>query len=60
MSTKSETKKPEAKTVSVTLIAPHTHHGTHYTPGQTIQVREHLVPWLARHRVIEAPAQTKE
>lgn len=60
MSTKSDTKKPEARKVSVTLKAPHTHHGRHHTPGETIQVREHLVPWLARRGVIDAPSQTKE
>lgn len=60
MSNKSD-KKPEAKTVSVTLKAPHTHHGVPHTAGEKIQVREQRLPWLARHGVIDDPsAQTKE
>lgn len=30
----------------VVILAPHTHAGADYKPGDTLDVEDHLVPWL--------------
>ena len=50
-------KQPQ-KSVEVTLLKNHTHHGQSYKEGDTISVRPYQVTWLAQQGVIAAAAAT--
>ncbi len=43
----------------LTLIKPHTHAGTDYAPGDTLDVDEATARWLIEHGVAEAEPEPK-
>lgn len=53
-----KTKGPQ--TFPVTLLKPHRHAGIDCAAGAVIQVTAPERAWLAKHKIVDAPAAQKE